>query len=105
MTKGGVLPKTVFFSWQSDTSGAVSSNFIEGSLKQAIKDVSSDAEIIASLRSEESLQFDKDTLNIPGSPAIVSTIFEKITASTAFVADLTFVAKRLRGGLISIQTS
>jgi hypothetical protein len=36
----------------------------------------------------------KDTLNVPGSPAIVDTILKKIDYATIFLADLTFIGKR-----------
>lgn len=38
---------------------------------------------------------DKDTKGVSGTPPIVDTIFKKIDSSCVFVADLTFVGKRL----------
>jgi len=43
------------------------------------------------------LAIDKDTKGISGTPPIVDTIFKKIDSACAFVADLTFVGKRLNG--------
>ena len=58
------MSTSVFFSWQSDRPGR---NFIEKALQTAIRNISDDIELDEALRSD--IQLDKDTLNVPGSPA------------------------------------
>lgn len=86
---------SVFFSWQSDRPGR---NFIEKALQTAIRDISADIELYEALRAD--IQLDKDTLNVPGSPAIFETILKKIDRAAIFVADLTFVGKSIDGELL-----
>lgn len=86
---------TVFFSWQTDTPTREGRNFIEKALKNAIKKLASDTEVEEAIREE--LEMDKDTLDVPGSPAIVDTILKKIDYATIFLADLTFIGKRPDG--------
>jgi hypothetical protein len=86
---------TVFFSWQSDISSNVCRNIIERSLQSAIDRLQVDFEIGEAVR--ENIELDRDTKNVPGSPAIFDTIKQKIAAAHVFVADLTFVGQRLNG--------
>jgi hypothetical protein len=83
---------TVFYSWQSDRPGAVCRNFIERALQSAIDRLRADVEIDPSLRID--LELDKDTKNVPGSPAIFDTILSKIEAARVVVCDLSFVGRR-----------
>jgi hypothetical protein len=83
---------TVFFSGQTDTPTREGRNFIEKALKNAIKELASDTEVEEAIREE--LEMDKDTLDVPGSPAVVDTILKKIDYATIFLADLTFIGKR-----------
>jgi hypothetical protein len=89
------MKTTVFFSWQTDTPPREGRNFIEKALKSAIKKFASDTEVEEAIREE--LAMDKDTLGVPGSPAIVDTILKKIDDATIFLADLTFIGKRPDG--------
>ena len=89
------MKTTVFFSWQTDLPSKENRNFIEKALKNAIKKIASDTEVEEAIREE--LEMDQDTLGVPGSPAIVETILKKIDRATIFLADLTFVGKRLDG--------
>ena len=41
---------------------------------------------------------DRDTLDVPGMPPIMETIFGKIDRASVFLADLTYVAERAGGG-------
>ena len=84
------MPVTVFYSWQSDTDPKANRNFIEEALKRAIRKINADAELVPAAREE--LQFDKDTVGLPGTPAIVDAIFDKIDRCAVFVPDVTFVA-------------
>ena len=86
------MKTTVFFSWQTDRPTREGRNFIEKAIKNAIKKLASDTEVEEPIREE--LEMDKDTLNVPGSPAIVDTILKKIDYATIFLADLTFIGKR-----------
>lgn len=79
------LKAKIFYSWQSDTKAASNRSFIQNALESAAKD----------LREDESISvdpvIDRDTLAMPGSPDIGSTIFEKIDNCEIFVADVTII--------------
>ncbi len=83
----------IFYSWQSDRPTGTCRNFIERALQSAIDRLHADADIESSLREE--LELDKDTKNVPGSPAIFDTITAKIASASVFVPDLTFVGQRV----------
>jgi len=85
----------VFFSWQSDTPNAVGRSMIEACLERAIGLLQADAEVDLA---DRELAMDKDTLHVPGSPAIAETIYSKIDRSAVFLSDLTYVALRPSGG-------
>ena len=85
----------VFFSWQSDRQGR---NFIEKALQAAIDRISQDVKLEEPER--DKLQLDRDTKDVPGSPAIFETILRKIGNAAIFVADLTFVGKSIAGDLL-----
>jgi hypothetical protein len=85
---------TIFYSWQSDTPGALNRSFIERALRAAMKHIRSDATLEPAVR-ETNLVLDKDTQGIPGSPPIAQTILAKIDKAAVFVADLTFVGRSL----------
>lgn len=78
------MPKTIFYSWQSDLPNNINRGFILDCLERAVRAIA---------MSELSLEFDidRDTLDVSGSPDIVATIFKKIDAAAMFVADTTFV--------------
>lgn len=87
----------VFYSWQSDLPGAHNRNFIEGAIEAALKQLNAAAGIEPAPRAEfgGELALDKDTQDVPGSPAITDTIIEKIKGCSVFVGDLSFVAQSL----------
>lgn len=85
----------IFFSWQSDTPNAVGRTMIEACLERAIGHLQADAEIELA---DRELAVDKDTLHVPGSPAIAETIYSKIDRAAVFLSDLTYVAERPNGG-------
>ena len=91
---------TIFYSWQSDISKKINRNFIEDSLKKAIKRIGQEITVQEALRDEE-IKLDKDTKDVPGIPPIVDVIFEKISGCGIFVPDLTFVGKTKEDRLIS----
>lgn len=84
----------IFFSWQSDTDTRTGRNFIADVLKKACVAIPSSTDLEQAMRE---LEVDSDTKGVPGRAPIVETIFKKIDASRVYVADLTFVAKRLDG--------
>ncbi|HWY75349.1 MAG TPA: hypothetical protein VN281_07015, partial [Verrucomicrobiae bacterium] len=92
------MPKrlTVFYSWQSDTPSSLNRNFIEKALHAALEQLRSDATVEMPERGG-TLELDKDTQGVPGSPPIVETILQKISECTVFVADLTFVGESAAG--------
>ena len=84
----------LFFSWQSDTPNTTNRSFIESCLEQAIGQLKTDAEIEPA---DRGMAVDRDTLDVPGSPPIMETIFGKIDRAAVFLSDLTYVAERAGG--------
>ena len=82
---------TLFYSWQSDLPGATNRGFIRTALENVAKNLNRDTEV------EERVTVDSDTANVPGSPDIVATIFEKIKRSDIFICDVSIV------GLLPLQ--
>ena len=89
------MPQRIFFSWQSDTRNRVGRSIIETCLDRAIRTLQADADIEPANRD---MSVDRDTLDVPGSPPIMETIFGKIDRAGVFLSDLTFVAERVSGG-------
>jgi hypothetical protein len=85
---------TVFFSWQADTETKTGRNLIERALERAASRTGDDTDVEEAIRD---LSVDRDTKDVPGSPPIVDTIFQKIDKAAVFVPDLTFVGHRLDG--------
>lgn len=92
------MPKrlTVFYSWQSDTPSKLNRNFLEEALREALKRLHLDATLEVALR-DATLELDKDTQGVTGSPPIAETILKKIEQCAVFVADLTFVGESMNG--------
>lgn len=86
---------TVFYSWQSDTPAEVNRALIETALDAAIQQLQADATLEPALR-DSSIELDKDTAGVAGSPPITQTILQKIQTAGVFVADLTFVGESLK---------
>jgi hypothetical protein len=88
------MPKrlTVFYSWQSDAPSSINRSFIEKALLEALKRLHSDATLENALR-DTTIELDKDTKGIAGSPPIAETILRKIDECAVFVADVTFVGE------------
>ncbi|CAK8710670.1 hypothetical protein GKODMF_01375 [Candidatus Electrothrix gigas] len=91
------MPATIFYSWQSDSENKINRNFIEDALKKAIKQLKRNEDVLSAMRDDSDIELDKDTLNVPGSPPIVDTIFEKISQAAVFVPDLTIVSQSSAG--------
>lgn len=77
--------RTVFFSWQSDIRAAATRSLIQDALEKAAHEIRADDTI------EVDPVIDRDTADVPGSPDIGRTIFEKIDRCAVFVADVTII--------------
>lgn len=86
------MPKTVFWSWQSDRPARETRGLIREALTQALASLA--AEVSDADRPEDGskLVLDHDTRGLPGSPDIAAAILEKIEAAAVFVADVTPIA-------------
>ena len=89
------MSNSIFYSWQGDRPSKVCRNLIENALRDAVERIAADTTIDAAIR--DGVEVDKDTKNVPGSPAIFDTILEKIADASIVVADLTFVGQRENG--------
>ena len=72
----------LFLSWQSDRPDC--RNFVSSILKKLER----------SLSNLVTINIDRDTVNVPGSPDIGDTIFEKIDQCDLFIADITLINDR-----------
>lgn len=81
----------IFYSWQSDLENKHNRGFIKEALEQAISDLNANLEVS---EPDRKIELDHDTKNVPGTPDLAGTIFEKISSSTVFIADISFVAER-----------
>jgi hypothetical protein len=79
---------TVFYSWQSDLPPTSARELLRGVLEEAINDLSQDASLVVRPA------LDHDTRDVPGSPAMVAVILEKIDECSVFVADVTLTYQR-----------
>ena len=78
----------IFYSWQSDTPPTTNRKLIEDAAQIAIDNLKSESEF------EVHPSIDRDTLNVPGSPAIAKTILEKIDQSDLIICDVTIVTSK-----------
>ncbi|MEG9433975.1 hypothetical protein [Terriglobus sp. ADX1] len=83
----------VFWSWQSDTDGNIGRHFLRDAIEECIQELSIGSELEEAERGTdfEGLHLDHDRKGVPGSPDLARLIFEKIEASTVFIADVTSV--------------
>lgn len=77
--RGDVKKCLVFLSWQSDRKDC--RNFVSSVVKKLPGKVKEFADVIV----------DRDTVNVPGSPDIGDTIFEKINLCDLYIADITLI--------------
>jgi hypothetical protein len=75
---------SIFYSWQNDLDPKYNRYFIRDCLKAAI------AQLNASAIYGETQRLDSDTADVPGTPDITSTIFDKISSCAVFIADLSY---------------
>lgn len=76
---------TIFYSWQSDLPNSTNRTFIETALEKAIEQYHGNTEAVLEPR------IDRDTAEVPGSPDIPATIFEKIDQCHIFVGDVSII--------------
>ena len=86
---------TVFYSWQSDTSGATNRNLILKALEDATREIPGDDSI------NVEPVVDRDTQNVAGSPDIGNTILSKIRDADVVVADVTIINPGSSGGRLT----
>lgn len=79
---------TVFFSWQSDTPASRGRSLIERALGRAVATVAGDTAI------PYRPTLDQGTEGVPGAPAMVAAILEKIDACSVFVGDVSLTFER-----------
>jgi hypothetical protein len=75
----------IFYSWQSDSPQNVNRSFIEDAAQYAIDQIVFDSKLMI----EAAL--DRDTQNLPGSPAIMESILQKIDRCGIFLCDITLI--------------
>jgi hypothetical protein len=85
------MKRTIFYSWQSDLNSKDNHFFIEGAIKASLKKLACNTPV------NIELNFDKATRDVTGSPDISSTIFNKITSSNVFIADISFINPEIGG--------
>lgn len=73
---------TIFYSWQTDLPNSTTRGLIESSINAAVK----------ALKDTVTVEADRDTKGVYGSPDIVQTILSKIDTCDIFVADVSPVA-------------
>jgi len=84
------MATTIFYSWQSDLPNKTNRGFIEDCLGRATKELKATGD----LKLDPCI--DRDTRNVPGSPDIVATIFDKIDNASIFVCDVSIVQNQSR---------
>src|SRR5436309_1721854 len=87
---------TIFYSWQSDSPSNLNRNFIERAIVEALRRLHSDATLEIPLRNA-TVELDKDTQGVAGSPPIAETILRKIEECAVFIPDLSFVGQSKPG--------
>ena len=83
--------QTVFYSWQSDRQPSACRYFIQAALEEAVRALDASGTL------EVEPVVDRDTLGVPGSPDISTTIFQKIDRASVFVADVSIVQRPHEG--------
>lgn len=83
----------IFWSWQADLDKKTGQYFVRDALKEAADLLHEDL----GLDEAERLDVDHDTKDVPGTPPIVETIFNKIADAAIFVADATPVGRTASG--------
>lgn len=77
--------RNIFYSWQSDLANSTNRGLIEDALRKAAKTIAADESLAVEA------VVDRDTAGVAGSPAIATTILEKIGRADVFVPDVSLV--------------
>ncbi len=85
------MRRLIFYSWQSDLPNATNRSFIQQALENVGKAISADNTI------DVDPVIDRDTQGVAGAPDIAKTIFKKVEAADAFVADVSLIGGRRKG--------
>lgn len=80
---------TVFYSWQSWTNQKANRYFIQKAIEQALVRLKKNSDF------ELDCALDRDTKDLPGTPAIADSILQKIENSDLFVCDLTITTESI----------
>jgi len=83
---------SIFYSWQSDTDGATNRHLIRSCLDVAVSKFNADVLV------EDAARVDDGMAGVPGTPEVATTMFEKIDASSIFVADISLTGESRAGG-------
>lgn len=76
------MNRVVFYSGQSDLPNSTNRSFIQAAPEKAARAIATDGS------NDDVPIIDRDTQDVPGAPHIARTIFEKVAAADAFVADV-----------------
>jgi Predicted nucleotide-binding protein containing TIR-like domain len=79
----------IFYSWQSWTNQKKNRYFIQKVIEQSLSNLKKDFEF------DIECALDRDTKDLPGTPAIADSILEKIDNCKLFICDLTITTKSL----------
>jgi hypothetical protein len=79
------MNRTIFYSWQSDLPNSTNRSFIESVINKVISDLKNTVSFSLEL------SMDKDTSKTPGTPDIANTIFNKISKTSLFIADISII--------------
>ena len=78
------MTKNIFYSWQSDLPNHLNRGFIGRCIQAAIQQLTKE-----NIHLE--IAIDRDTMGVPGTPDIINEIFDKISDSHIFIADISFI--------------
>ncbi|MFC1541598.1 hypothetical protein ACFL50_04015 [Candidatus Latescibacterota bacterium] len=78
---------TIFYSWQSDLPNNINRTFIQKALEKSAKMIKKDDSV------QVEPVVDRDTDDVPGTPDIGMTIFDKIDSCAVFICDVSIINK------------
>jgi hypothetical protein len=83
---------SIFYSWQSDSSGDCNRAFIRQALDDAVASLATGARVVDSPRVELGME------GIAGTPEVATVLFTRIKKSAVFIADMTLVGTITKAG-------
>jgi hypothetical protein len=78
---------SIFYSWQSWTDQKTNRYFIQKAIEQSLSNLKKDFEF------DMECALDRDTKDLPGTPAIADSILDKINNSKLFICDLSITTE------------